>query len=314
MKENKISIVVPIYKVENELERCVKSLINQTYCNIEIILVDDGSPDNCPQLCDYYATQDSRIKVIHKKNGGLSDARNAGLDVATGDYILFVDSDDYIDLGACQNFSNAIEKDVDIIVGEYKEVTTQEKICGHSNLVEDKIYTAKEYVIKSIQANEWYAPAWLNLYRTDFLKDNNLYYKKGILFEDHQMLPRLFLTAKTVKYLHFPFYYYVIRENSIMTSQKSEKQKEMSLIIYSEWLEEFKMVEDKDYQRFLYGALVRYYLANCRSRKITKWEIPGFDFHFALKYALNTKDKLKCVLFNYLPYQYILMANRRKGE
>ena len=91
-----ISVVVPVYKVEKQLCRCVDSLIRQTYGNIEIILVDDGSPDGCPALCDGYAKKDSRIKVIHRQNGGLSAARNSGIDVARGEYIAFVDSDDYV--------------------------------------------------------------------------------------------------------------------------------------------------------------------------------------------------------------------------
>lgn len=91
-----ISVIVPIYNVEKYLARCVDSIVNQTYKNLEIILVDDGSPDRCPKMCDDYAEKDSRIKVVHKKNGGLSDARNAGMAVATGEYISFIDSDDYV--------------------------------------------------------------------------------------------------------------------------------------------------------------------------------------------------------------------------
>lgn len=94
--EKCVSVIVPIYKVEPYLKRAVDSIINQTYSKLEIILVDDGSPDNCGKICDDYAKRDNRIKVIHKENGGLSDARNAGLDIATGEYIAFVDSDDYI--------------------------------------------------------------------------------------------------------------------------------------------------------------------------------------------------------------------------
>ena len=113
-----VSIIVPVYKVEIELDRCVHSLVNQTHPNIEIILVDDGSPDTCPELCDQYAKEDNRIKVVHKENGGLSDARNAGLKKATGDYILYVDSDDYIDLDSCERLLNAIgDQEVDIVVG-----------------------------------------------------------------------------------------------------------------------------------------------------------------------------------------------------
>ena len=94
--EELISVIIPVYKVEEYLDECVLSVIRQTYANLEIILVDDGSPDNCPRMCDEWATKDSRIKVIHKENGGLSDARNAGLDAAEGQYIAFIDSDDYI--------------------------------------------------------------------------------------------------------------------------------------------------------------------------------------------------------------------------
>lgn len=91
-----ISVIVPIYNVEKYLARCVDSIVNQTYKNLEIILVDDGSPDRCPQMCDDYAEKDRRIKVVHKNNGGLSDARNAGMAVATGEYISFIDGDDYV--------------------------------------------------------------------------------------------------------------------------------------------------------------------------------------------------------------------------
>lgn len=97
MENKKISIIIPVYKVENYLERCVESVLNQTHQNLEIILVDDGSPDRCGKMCDLYSQKDNRIKVIHKENGGLSDARNVALDIATGDYIGFVDSDDYVE-------------------------------------------------------------------------------------------------------------------------------------------------------------------------------------------------------------------------
>ena len=103
------SVIVPIYKVEEYLDRCVESLVGQTYSDIEIILVDDGSPDKCPAMCDAWAEKDSRIRVIHKENGGLSDARNAGLDVATGEYISFVDSDDCIEFDSYEVLKNAIE-------------------------------------------------------------------------------------------------------------------------------------------------------------------------------------------------------------
>ena len=111
-----ISVIVPIYNVEKYLDRCVESIINQTYKNLEIILVDDGSPDNCTQMCDDYAKKDSRIRVVHKENGGLSDARNAGMEVATGEYVSFIDSDDYISLDFYETlFQTMIDNDSDIV-------------------------------------------------------------------------------------------------------------------------------------------------------------------------------------------------------
>jgi glycosyltransferase involved in cell wall biosynthesis len=306
MKDTLISIIVPVYKVERELKRCVDSLVNQTYKNIEIILVDDGSPDHCPQMCDEFAKEDNRIKVIHKENGGLSDARNAGLLYANGEYVLFVDSDDYIELDSCERFMAALNDEADFIVGECREVhTTYIKYQSHSNLQSEKVYNSRDYIIASIQKNEWFAPAWLNLYKKSFLLQNNLLYKKGVFFEDTEMLPRLCLAAEKIQYLKYPFYNYVLRDGSIMGSANFEKKRIDSLNIYSEWYQMFESIEDSEMQRYLYGALIKYYLKNCRAHKIKDWEIKNFDFKFAWKYSLNTKERLKTLLFSTLPGLYI---------
>lgn len=305
MESNKISIIVPVYKVEQYLERCVNSLINQTYKNIEIILVDDGSPDQCPKMCDDYASEDSRIKVIHKKNGGLSDARNAGLRIATGEYVMYVDSDDYVEKNSCEKLIENAIGNIDVIVGACREISpTGITFQQHTNLEENRTYTAKEYVLLSIKKNEWYAPACLNLYRRAFLIDNNLYYKVGYYFEDIEMLPRLFLANPTVRYVNCPFYNYVIREDSIMTSPVTQEKINMTIDIYSEWLQLISSVSDVEYRNKLYGVLAKYYVANARKRNIHGWKIEGLNFAFAWKYALNWKEKLKICVFNYLPSIY----------
>lgn len=305
MESNKISIIVPVYKVERYLERCVNSLINQTYKNIEIILVDDGSPDQCPQMCDNYENGDSRIRVIHKKNGGLSDARNAGLRIATGEYVMYVDSDDYIEKNSCEKLMENAIGNIDVVVGACKEISpTGITFQRHTNLEENKTYEAKEYVILSIKRNEWYAPACLNLYRRTFLIDNNLYYKVGYYFEDIEMLPRLFLANPTVRYVNYPFYNYVIREDSIMTSSVTQEKINMTIDIYSEWMKCFLAVKDEKLQTYLYGTLVRYYVTTARKMHIIGWKIANCDFKFAWKYALNWKEKLKICAFNYLPSLY----------
>ena len=122
--EDLVSIIIPVYKVEKYLRECVDSVLSQTYKNLEIILVDDGSPDNCPQICDEYANLDTRVKVIHKENGGVSSARNMGLDNATGKYVSFVDSDDFIDKDYMfLMHKNAVETGADMVISGYYEYT-----------------------------------------------------------------------------------------------------------------------------------------------------------------------------------------------
>ena len=121
MDEPLISVIVPIYNVEKYLNRCIESIVNQTYKTLEIILVDDGSPDNCPQICDEWKEKDNRIKVIHKKNGGLSDARNAGLDIAQGEYIAFVDGDDFLEENAGYGYKTILFPDMETAKDYYQK-------------------------------------------------------------------------------------------------------------------------------------------------------------------------------------------------
>lgn len=306
MTKQLISIIVPVYKVERELPRCVRSLIGQTYKHIEIILIDDGSPDQCPSMCDEYARKDNRIKVIHKKHGGLSDARNCGLLAANGEYILYVDSDDYIELNTCDQFLNGIDVNADFIIGECREIHKNfVKYQKHVNLIDKKTYLARDYVIHSIKQNEWYAPVCFNLYKKSFLLKNSLFFKKNIYFEDIEILPRLFLSAHTVQYRKFIFYNYVVRSGSIIKSKTSNKKIRDSLENYAEWFRIFLNINDKELQRYLNGALVKYYLSSCRNFGIKKWAIPYFDYHFSLKYSLNLKEQIKVIFFNFFPSFYV---------
>lgn len=306
MQEAKISIIVPIYKVEKELERCIQSIQQQSYRNLEILLVDDGSPDKCPEICDAFARKDNRIQVIHKENGGLSDARNCGLCVSTGEYILYVDSDDYIELDACEQLMSVMDSDIDFVIGACREIRGKERrYQRHSNIQEGEKYAAKEFVIQSIKVNEWYAPAWLCLYRRKFLLDNSLFFKKGYYYEDMEMLIRLFLAAEKVVYKDYCFYNYVIRDGSIMTSDNTTKKREMAVDIYKNWKRLIDNVNDEEYQKFLYGILIKYYLHSCRMHKVTIWEIEGLSLKFAWKYALNKKEKMKVLFFSFFPKLYI---------
>ena len=305
--KTKISIIVPIYKVEHELDRCVKSLLGQTYNNIEIILVDDGSPDSCPKMCDEFAKLDNRVKVIHKRNGGLSDARNAGLKIALGEYVLYVDSDDYIDFDSCERLMKAKNNEnIDIIVGNaIMEKNDGNELINHSATPEGITYTSKEFVERAIKANQWYAPACFNMYRKEFLLENNLYFEKGIYFEYVQMLPRVFLAANTIRCMNGIFYHYIVRDNSIMTSGKKDFARiRDSIHIYEQWFCLFKEVDDAELQRHLYGVLIKYYISNCKVRGIKGFVIDGLKFSFCFRNALNIKEKFKVLFFGTLPKVY----------
>lgn len=302
MNNEVISVIVPIYKVETTLEKCVESIVKQTNKNIEIILVDDGSPDRCPEMCDEYAKRDNRIRVIHKENGGLSDARNAGLKVAKGEYVMYVDSDDFLETDACKRLLNHMQPDIDFVVGAIRQVEGQRiTYQRHTNIVPGKKYSSRDFVINSIKKNEWFAPACLNLYRRSFLLSNQLFFKNGYYYEDMEILLRLYLSAEYVVYVDYPFYNYVIRENSIMTSASSEKKRKTAIAIYSEWMQIILDIQDVVYQKYLFGILIKYYITSARRLAIKGWKADELDFCFAWKYALGWKERLNILLFHFLP-------------
>lgn len=215
--KNLVSIIVPIYKVEDYLKKCVDSLINQTYKDIEIILVDDGSPDNCPKLCDEFALRDSRVKVIHKINGGLSSARNAGLDVCNGDFVMFIDSDDFVSENMVETLLNNYEKTkADIIVCDYYLVYGDNlKIQKHykknkivSGIDKYKMLYKSRYAIPSLVA-------WNKLYKIHIF--DKIRYDNGKLHEDEFIICKLLNSANQVSYITDKLYFYVQRNGSIMS-------------------------------------------------------------------------------------------------
>lgn len=209
----KVSIIVPIYKVEIYLDRCINSLLNQTYKNTEIILVDDGSPDNCPQLCEEYKLKDSRIVVIHKKNGGLSDARNAGLDIATGDFIVFVDSDDYIELDLCEKCMDLFDEEIDIVAYKYRRFYDDHiENIGESDTY--KVYSNKEICELYIERKKITHMVCDKMFRRALFKDKR--FIKGRLAEDLAICYNLVGEARNVIIYNKIFYNYYTRSDSIM--------------------------------------------------------------------------------------------------
>ena len=215
MKKPLISVIVPIYNVESYLNRCVESIVNQTYQNLEIILVDDGSPDNCPQICDDWARKDKRIKVIHKENGGLSDARNAGMKIATGEYISFIDSDDYIALDFFDTLLLVMEKEnsdiVECSVGKFYEDGRFEE---YSDDLAVTTFETESALSGLISENPFHQHVWNKLYKTQLVKD--IPYAVGKLNEDEFWTYQVFGRAKKVSKINKTMYYYFQRSSSIM--------------------------------------------------------------------------------------------------
>lgn len=219
----KISVIVPVYNVEKYLSKCVDSIINQTYHNLEIILVDDGSPDRCGEICDEYATKDNRIKVIHKKNGGLSDARNAGIEVAEGGYIAFVDSDDYIASDMMDVLYHRLIKDgSDMALCNFKYIDEKgEEIEERKNKspIKDEVITGIDGMKKLSQDKNWYyVIAWNKLYKKEIF--DNIRFPKGKIHEDEFVIHHIMHACKRISCVALELYYYLQRQGSIM-SQKS---------------------------------------------------------------------------------------------
>lgn len=221
-----ISVIVPVYNVEKYLRKCIDSIINQTYKALEIILVDDGSPDNCGLICDEYAEKDSRVRVIHKENGGLSDARNAGLDIADGEYIMFVDSDDFVECDMCETLYTRLMKDksdmslCSIMCVDEGSNQIQDNLSLN---VDDAVLTKSEAISKFGTHNACaYVVAWNKLYKR-FLWQN-IRFPIGRLHEDEFVAHKLIDKCEKISTVSKRLYNYFQRCNSIMSSNYSVRR------------------------------------------------------------------------------------------
>ncbi len=222
----KVSIIVPVYNVEKYLRRCIDSLISQTLKDIEIILVDDGSPDNCGKIIDEYAKQYGNIIVVHKENGGLSDARNAGLNVATGEYIGFVDPDDYTEPQMYEiMYNSAKENDSDLVICGYNEIFS-ESYTEKRNFDSLKSSSDAESLVGKYINGEFGAYAWNKLYKYSVIKENNLAFPKGIQLTEDVIFLFDFLKYAGIYSVADELLYNYIRLDSSICGRYHKKQLE----------------------------------------------------------------------------------------
>ena len=292
-----VSIIVPIYNVQDYLERCVYSIVNQTYSDLEIILVDDGSKDNCSKICDKWASKDHRIVVIHKQNGGLSDARNAGLRIAKGQYVMFVDSDDDIPCDAVSNFLEVSgSDDPDIIVGNYRYINNRDaRNIEHKVIKSDFIYSGNDYLKLVIATKEYVIPVWTNLYRLEYLKSNSFYFEKGLLHEDERWTPFVFMKAAVIKYTPCIVYNYYLRSNSISIKKDySENIKNLIVVLKNNTSDFSCIVKDKELLKLLYKDVVEKYL------------------YYSWRFKMNRAQRRQYIDVVFLKSNYVTFTNRFK--
>lgn len=307
-----ISVIIPIYNVEKYLNKCIDSIINQTYKNLEIILVDDGSPDNCPQICDEYAKKDSRIKVIHKKNGGVSSARNVGLINSTGNYIGFIDPDDYIE-------PIMYEKLLKVL----KESNTLVSMCGFYKIKDNKIVKTDNYDEKIISSEKLLKDIFNytsmgtlcnKLFAKEIFFDinnNQLFFNETIHYcEDVLMLETILSNKNNIAIHNQPLYNYIVSSNSICHGNISEKKLtgiiSMDLILNLCRLKFSNLLNIAD--AFCINCKVRIFLelyySNINNKKKFFLNIQS---NFKNHKPISLKDKLKCKMIIYIPYMYIIL-------
>ncbi len=242
MENCRISVIIPVYKVEKYLDECVRSVLNQTYKNLEIILVDDGSPDACPQMCDEYAKTDDRVIVIHKKNGGLSSARNSGISIATGDYLFFLDSDDYISNDLMETLVHvSLNNNAEIVACRF---TSETENLNHSAQFETYIYSSKKALKNILKEKSLTTSAWGKLYKSELFE--NIRYPEGKIYEDLGTVYKILDLVEKVVLVDSRKYYYRCNPESITQVAVSRKQ-----LDYYDIISELKEYIKEKYPKFL---------------------------------------------------------------
>lgn len=246
-----ISIIVPIYNVEKWLTKCLSSIKKQTYQNIEVLLIDDGSKDNSPQICERYSKTDFRFKYYKKRNGGLSDARNYGIDRANGEYLAFIDSDDYVSVNYIEVlYEQLVSSKAEVAICGFNRVNEKGYLLDSINLdvTSKKVLSGDEVITLSFDSENYgwaLACAWNKLYKKELFE--SLRFEKNRYYEDGLIFPFLFKKVKKAVIVHKPLYFYIQRNNSIMHSSMTIKKIKDDNYSMTRWISLFKNDDNKIY-------------------------------------------------------------------
>jgi glycosyltransferase involved in cell wall biosynthesis len=315
----KISIIVPIYNVEKYLSKCIDSILAQTFSDFELILVNDGSPDNCGEICDKYGEKDERIKVIHKENGGLSSARNAGIKMATGIYLGFIDSDDYIDEKMYEIlYLNAVNHSSDVVVCDFLKVSEGECLLNSKSELEIDVlhFTNKQaleqlYISEKEQRVKWVI-ACNKLYKRSLF--DHLEFKLNRLYEDEFIAHEILYKSSKVTLITKQLYYYVQRENSIVGSSFTIKKLDRVYAL-KERADFFRGIKETDLHNqaqrqfmdvfFWYFHKTKFEILNAEKELRDLKKVFNKNLFFLLKNPhISRRNKLALILFTLLPFAY----------
>lgn len=318
---SKISVIVPVYNVEKYLKKCVDSIINQTLEDIEIILVDDGSKDASGKICDEYAEKDERIIVIHKENGGLSSARNTGIEKASSSYLGFVDSDDYIEKNMYERlYDEAVSNKADLVMCDLYHCYEGKEPVKNPH-VEKCIWNSEEAIKTVMEAKKTSVTAVNKLYKKELFAD--IRYPEGKLSEDAFVIVEILMQAKKIVFISEQFYYYVHRKNSITSS--AYKPKDLNVL---EAYAKNKKIIQKNYPNLIDTAEMRYMWAHfyvldkmCLSKNMTdkdteKKIINNLRRHYQFimrdtRFNTSRKVAMTLLMINKYLYKLCVLLNRK---
>lgn len=299
----KFSVILPVYKVEKYLRPCVESILGQTYKDFEIILVDDGSPDSCPMICDEYAEKYDNIICVHQENGGQSRARNAGLKVASGEYIMFVDSDDYlVDSNVLSLLVAKTAGNPDIV--HYKNIEWIEadgsiRMCDFDFKLETLSENIADIYCELIDKDAYYNSAWSKIIRRELLVENDIEFISGIVGEDNEWYYNVVMVAGSLVLLDEPLYVYRRRESSTTTSL-TEKNLFDQLYVISKWVNRIEKEYNNPRIEVVRGSLAKQY---CSALIIAGQLSDASSCHAALRqyrHLLNYTKTRRVVIFRWL--------------
>ncbi len=298
------SVIVPVYNAEKYIKQCVDSILNQSYSDFEVILVDDGSPDNCPAICDEYAKKDSRVKVIHKENGGHTSARNCGLEIAKGEYVTFVDSDDYVKQNFLATFADIIDKkDVDIVLSQHftfddgKEVLVDNMVCEQGyydrKRIEKEVFPV---LFEDINGKHLFPFLCAKVYRKSLILPIQLKVdKKIVIGEDGICLKPCIYHANSLYFLEDHLYGYRENFNSLTKSKKAQNLKEPLYRVQA--LEKRMNLDEYDFKMQLYRTTLHslFYVVCSQFYRKEKYKIIVKDIKENLKEPFYKECIKKCV-------------------